>query len=668
VLNRHLPIFSAHATLCFLSLAWIWAWPFNAWPSMDIQVSPSADPLAKVSVASYKSHPNQAITLEQALALLRDPSLRDSVGEPIDDIHIHLAEGTYRIADTLVLDAASSGSAKHPITISGPAGAKAILSGSQNVPSFTPVTDPAVLARLSPEARSHVVQANLKALGITDYGQQTCRGLGCMPMPAGLEVFYRERPMTLARWPNNDFAKVASTPDGKDGRSFVLQGANLKAWLQEPELMASGYWFQEWSDQTLHVASIDLSQNKLTLAAPYPYYGIKIGARVFIQNALAELDQPGEWYLDKTNGLLYFWPPGPIQTGDVEVSLHDDLVFIKNAAHIRLANLTFENARGDGIVIQGGHDIAIAHSILHNLGERGAVISGQDNGLYDTVIEDTGQGGVFLNGGDRQTLDPGRLYVEQSRIQRFNRLVRTYKPAILLQGVGNRAVGNYIADAPHVGLLFEGNDHLILLNEITDVCRETGDAGVIYTGRDWTARGTVISYNYLHDIPPNLDKGGTMGVYLDDLASGITIRGNIFIRVNRPVFLGGGRDNLVENNVFIQSSPTIHLDDRGKTWQKDPTNTTMQTLLQRLAAVPYNKPPYSNHYPNMANILEDDPGIPKYNIARRNLVIDSKSSETTQSAATGIQIEDLCICDSILPTDACRTACQPFYPNAAGQR
>ena len=31
---------------------------------------------------------------------------------------------------------------------------------------------------------------------------------------------------------------------------------------------------------------------------------------------LPELDQPGEWYLDRDSGLLYFWPPSPLTDGD----------------------------------------------------------------------------------------------------------------------------------------------------------------------------------------------------------------------------------------------------------------------------------------------------------------------------------------------------------------
>ena len=79
---------------------------------------------------------------------------------------------------------------------------------------FAPVTDPAILARLPEAARPHVVQVNLKALGITDYGEMRSRGFGRALTPAHCELFYGGHPMTLARWPNEgEWERIAGYPD-----------------------------------------------------------------------------------------------------------------------------------------------------------------------------------------------------------------------------------------------------------------------------------------------------------------------------------------------------------------------------------------------------------------------------------------------------------------------
>ena len=142
-----------------------------------------------------------------------------------------------------------------------------------------------------------------------------------------------------------------------------------------------------------------------------------------------------------------------------------------------------------------------------------------------------------------------------------------YSAGIGLHGVGNRATHNLIHDAPHQAISFGGNDHLIEFNEIHNVCFESNDAGAIYSGRDWTMRGTVIRHNYLHDIT-GFEGRGCVGVYLDDMYCGTEIVGNVFYQVTSAAFIGGGRDYLIENNVFVDCKPAIHVDARAMGWAK----------------------------------------------------------------------------------------------------
>ncbi len=68
-------------------------------------------------------------------------------------------------------------------------------------------------------------------------------------------------------------------------------------------------------------------------------------------------------------------------------------------------------------------------------------------------------------------------------------------------GVGVKIVNNEINSGPHNAIqLGLGNNHEVYFNEIYDVCQQTSDVGAFYQGRDWTSRGTYISYNYFHDI------------------------------------------------------------------------------------------------------------------------------------------------------------------------
>ena len=113
----------------------------------------------------------------------------------------------------------------------------------------------------------------------------------------------------------------------------------------------------------------------------------------------------------------------------------------------------------------------------------------------------------------------------------------------------------------------------------------------------------------------------TMAVYLDDTACGITIYGNIFEKASHAVFIGGGSDNTVENNLFIDCDPSVHIDARGLGWAKDHIQKGgAWGIYKRLYAVPYNKAPYTK-YKHLAEIEKHNPAIPRNNVVVRNISV-----------------------------------------------
>ncbi len=83
--------------------------------------------------------------------------------------------------------------------------------------------------------------------------------------------------------------------------------------------------------------------------------------------------------------------------------------------------------------------------------------------------------------------------------------------------------------------------------------------------------------------------------------------------------IGGGRDNLVENNIIIDGSPAIHVDARGMGWAKYYFDGSDSTLFKRLNVIQPDKPPYNKRYPQLSQILNDDPALPKGNRIIRNI-------------------------------------------------
>jgi len=260
-------------------------------------------------------------------------------------------------------------------------------------------------------------------------------------------------------------------------------------------------------------------------------------------------------------------------------------------------------------------------------------------------IYQTGTSGIKLNGGSRETLSAGKNVARNNHIHHFARLQRTYAAGIHIGGVGNIASHNLIHDCPHSGILYGGNENLIEYNEIFRTSQETADVGALYTGRDWGTQGNVIKHNFIHHTGGV--KGWSMGVYLDDCDSGDTIVGNIFYRVTRAAFIGGGRNNNVENNVFVDCSPAVHVDDRGRSrikWGAGPKESW--DLAAKLKRYTYQQPPWSERYPHLVNILEDQPELPLHNVIRRNVCVGGKWLNARGKITSYLTMEDNLITDT----------------------
>lgn len=556
---------------------------------------------------------------------------------PAGGVVVEIRGGVYELARPLELTAEDSGSEGAPIIYRARRGEEARLVGGVQVTNFRPVTDPAVLPRIDASARGKLVQADLRALGVKDFGQV----LG----GNRLEVFFQDRPMTLARWPNEGFVRIVDLvggaphrihgiPGDKIGR-FVYDSDRPKRWVGEKDVWLHGYWFWDWADQIQQIESIDTAKQIISLVPPYHHYGYRKGQWYYALNLLPELDRPGEWFLDRPTGILYFWPPAPLDQGKTLVSVLPSLVTLRGASHVTLRGLILEACRATAIIAGGGACNKVVGCTIRNVGSWAVEMSGSNSGVVGCDIYETGDGGISLDGGDRATLTPAGLVADNNHIHHYSRWNRICRPAVSISGVGNRATHNLIDNAPHQAMSFSGNDHLIELNEIHSVCYESNDAGAIYSGRNWTMRGTVIRNNYFHHIN-GFEGRGCVGVYLDDQFCGTEITGNLFYKVTRAAMIGGGRDCTIANNIFVDCTPATHVDARGLGWAA----SGREGLEKDLQAVPYRKALWAGRYPKLVGILDDDPMAPKGNLIARNIAVGGRWGDFEAKAKPMVTFQD----------------------------
>ncbi|MFZ4775681.1 MAG: right-handed parallel beta-helix repeat-containing protein [Terrimicrobiaceae bacterium] len=552
-------------------------------------------------------------------------------------VEIILLGGTYELKQPLELTAEDSGTPQSPVVWRAAKGAEVRLSAGRTITGWQAVADTGVLAQLDPIARDRVSEIDLKALGITEYGEMT-GGFAKNGTP-GIELFVDDKPMRISRYPNDGFIPIteASGPTGLDVRGTIgakegilrVEDPRIARWVNEKNPMAMGYWFWDWADERQKITTIDPSTLTVTLAPPWHTFGYRRGQYFFGFNLLCEIDQPGEWFLDHETGKLYACLPETASPARTMVSSAPSVLKLKGCSHWIMQDLILEGARENAVVMTGCENIELQGCMVRNSGKWAVRIDGGHRcAIRGCDISGTGDGGVNLQGGDRATLVPGGHVVEDCRIHSFSRWDRTYQPGISLNGVGCRASNNLIHDAPHQAMNLSGNDHVIEYNEIHNVCEETNDAGAIYGWNDWAARGNVIRFNYLHDIQ-GLHAEGANGIYLDDNFSSATIEGNIFRKVVRAIHLGGGRDHQVINNLFVDCPKALHIDARGLGWRA----FGFEELKEKLELWPYRDEPWSARYPQLPGLLSDEPMAPKGILVARNILIDCPSWDDIENKA-----------------------------------
>jgi hypothetical protein len=603
----------------------------------DLYVAPAGNDAWSGRAATAGAHgAGPFATLQRARDEIR--RLKQAGPLPAGGITVGLAAGSYELKEPLELTAQDSGGSDAPIVYRAMRGAEVRLVGGRQVTNFVPVTDAAVLQRLDEGARGKVFQADLRALGITDLGEVAANG-------KRLEVFFQDKPMTLARWPNEGFVRIVDVVGGEPHKihgisgdkigKFVYDGERPSRWLGEPDAWLHGYWFWDWSDERQPIESIDTAKHVIALKPPYHGYGYRKNQWYYALNLLCELDAPGEWYLDRGTGLLYFWPPAPLEQGRAVVSVLPRLVSCRETSNVTFRGMILEATRDTAIAIDGGSGMRVVGCVIRNTGGAAVSAAGTDHGVIGCDVYATASGGIHLTGGDRKTLTPGRCFAENNHVHHYARWNRVYKPGITLSGVGNRASHNLIDNAPHMAMGFDGNDHLIEFNEIHSVCYESNDAGAIYTGRDWSMCGTVIRHNYLHDIS-GFEGRGCVGVYLDDQFGGTQVYGNLFYKVTRAAMIGGGRNCTIENNIFVDCVPATHVDARGLGWAA----SGFDLLKERLEQWPYKEPPWSARYPYLVGLLDDDPMAPKGNVIARNICVGGRWGDFDAKAQPLVTFQD----------------------------
>ena len=574
-------------------------------------------------------------------------------------VTVLVGEGTYRV-QTLVFDAQDSGTETCPVTYKANGEVTIDAGVTLKASDFAAVTDSAVLARLSEQAQQSVVCLDLSKYGVgpNDYGKIYAIGSyntagkydGDWVGGQYAELFYNDRRMTVARYPNEGWlntGRVLAEGQGLESSTSNHQqredwgilrnpspdrykidasvAARMPSWQTFDGVWMFGYWYYDWADASTPIG--DFNAEACEMSPKFvSLFGAKADAPFYFFNVFEELDTPGEWYLDRENALLYLWADGDFDNAEISLSLAvDPILTVDGADWLTFDGFETKGTRGDAIVTIGDHD-TVQDCLVKCIGGNALKMTGYENLACRNEITRTGKGGITLVGGDRETLTPGNNIAENNLIHDWAEINLTYQPGVTLDGVGNICRHNEMFHCPHEAITFSGNNHVIEYNYVHEVVLLSSDAGAIYAGRHWDWYGTVIRYNYVS----HLGSGDytPCGIYLDDALSGIQIYGNLLVDVpGYALHLGGGRDLDVRNNIIVSSKRVeyqmipIQYDDRvleglNGGWYGD-VRDGANGMWGWLKDSPWQTETWKEAYPQMSRIkldpdATDDPDFPAW--------------------------------------------------------
>ena len=518
------------------------------------------------------------VSIPEAQAKIRE--MKGGEGLPAGGVTVLVASGEYSAKDGIKFTAEDSGTETAPIKYVSVERGGAVLNGgiSLKASDFEPLSDEEKAILNDEIAKEKVVKVDLTKFGLTseDLGELHNFGFAASKPGDALgysELFINDERMTLSRYPNTvDKDPNLRTGAGDKALSFEVlavgefeeKGLAIKErglnWDLD-DLWVSGYFFYGWADAAVKVAVFDLETLKVTLDRNISY-GIGLVKPFYFYNIFAETDVPGEYYIDRENLILYVYPTENFDDSTIKLSVTDDSVISSSAAsYITVDGFKVTGSRTNGIVLSGDH-LTVDNCEITDVRYNAVEINGSDITLQNSVIAYIGDSGVIATGGNSETLTASNILIHNNYIHHWGQIGRTYESAVELYGCGVTVSHNKMHDAPHQAVTWSGPNHVMEYNEVYNVCLETDDCGAFYSGRRYDWYGGVLRYNYIHDV----GSAGAVaqGIYLDDALSGQKVYGNVIANVSGfGIQVGGGRDNVIENNLIIDAhDATISFDSR----------------------------------------------------------------------------------------------------------
>ncbi|MFC1739715.1 right-handed parallel beta-helix repeat-containing protein [Planctomycetota bacterium] len=514
-------------------------------------------------------------TIQKARDAVRAMKKKSALTKPVT---VYIRGGLYELSETLVFTLEDSGTRACPITYTAYKDEKPIISGGRKI------TGP---------WKDYKGEIKVCTIPAVKDGKWWFR-----------QLFLRGKRQIRSRIPNEEYYRIQPTDEelGKD--SFKYRETDIKKWhnLNDVEIVL----FHSWNESLLFISELNEEDRIVTFTGQV---GRSLDQathanRYYIENVLEGLDRPGEWYLDRHAGKLYYWPVDESRLSELRAPVINQLVRLqgsfkdkKYVEYINMTSLTFSDAAftlpaegiptlpdvGDiyppsAITFEAARFCTFKDSAIRNVGTYALEVNGDGNKIIGNEIYDTGSGGIITRSFGKE-----RNEYCYNHIHDCGRILHS-GVGINIEDGGGLIAHNSIHDITHTGVygrhfttkymldVFpqererrnQQQGLIIEYNEIYNVMQIMNDGGGIFIRDD----KIVIRNNLIHDVyshnyshPDDIYFGPPLsfplghpgwGIYLGCDTRNAKVESNIVYRATVGLHVWHGqKNNVIENNIFV---------------------------------------------------------------------------------------------------------------------
>ena len=427
------------------------------------------------------------------------------------------------------------------------------------------------------------------------------------------QLFVNGTRMPRARYPNVTQANPFLYATGGSTHYVIINPALVKSsWGTAADaqinIVPQSRFFNQWNT----VTGVNTNTGRIDIADSERHRLIDSGSWFWIEGVQAELDQPGEWFLNPTTGRLYYMPTSGINPnsldfvapylnrivnvkGDVNAGTHvqhvnfDGLEF--RATEFTLGQIEARVHTDTAIMFENTSNSSVKNCGFVNVGGYALWLhlDSQRNVFDHNTVQYSGGGGVLLTGSRFAYMDDSKIFtpgeaaakvapilneITRNTVEHCGK-IRYYgggvhldsRPFSMTMSPGNYIAHNHFNDLSRNGVFAFRNQggNVVEYNHIHNAMQTTIDGAAIHVATmNHLNAPNVILNNWLYDMWGwKQQSNGTPvrtlanGVFLDWDTSNTTVKDNWIYNTGAEAVkvIFGGNWNVV--NTGNQSSSTV---------------------------------------------------------------------------------------------------------------